>query len=246
MVQYQNLYSGSGTVANFAVSAVAGLVGLAVFIGFILFLVAMYGFSKDYGESRIFNYIIYGIIAAIVAGIVAFAVILGVFFANLASLFSNFSSTSPPSTEITASMLSSISPFLVIFAAIGLMVVVLEVLAFNLLAKKSGVPLFRTGGWVLLAGGVLSVVVGAVFAGLMYNTAIDYQALTVAGLPGGLVQNIGWAIIAFAFFRIKPPTPQTPTQPEVASAASQVAYCIHCGAPNPADAVYCSSCGKKQ
>jgi uncharacterized membrane protein len=245
LIELSNL--GSTGVVNPVVAAVSSVVGAAAFVGLILFLVAMYGFSKDYRESRIFNYILYGIIAAIVAAIVAAVITFAVFLVNLASIFPTFNPSMPPSsTDIASSMWSRMSPVLVIFAGIGLMVVVLEVKALNLLAKKSEVPLFRTGAWVLLAGGVLSVVVGIVFAVLMYNSVIDYQTLAAAGLPGGLVQNIGWAILAVAFFRIKPPTPQTSTQPATVSPASQVAYCIHCGAPYPTGATYCISCGKKQ
>ena len=70
--------------AYIAISAISGIVGVLGLVGFILFLIAMHGFSKDYGENRIFSYILYGLIVSIVAGVIA--LIIGFFV-----VFSNFS-----------------------------------------------------------------------------------------------------------------------------------------------------------
>ena len=76
---------------------ITGFVGLFSFVGFILFLIAMYGFSRDYNEHRIFNYLLYGFLATIVAAIVAVTVVVVIFLTNLATLIPNVNSsnTSP-------------------------------------------------------------------------------------------------------------------------------------------------------
>jgi multidrug transporter EmrE-like cation transporter len=57
-----------------------------------------------------------------------------------------------------------LAPFLAIAGAVSLINVVFNVKAFNLLATKSEVPLFRTAAIVLLAGALLSLAIGIVFA----------------------------------------------------------------------------------
>jgi uncharacterized membrane protein len=199
--QYGNL--NAPTAASLVVSSVASFVGIFTLVGFILFLIAMYGFSKIYGERRIFNYVIYGIIAAIILGVITFAAILAVFFANLPSLISSINPSTPPSSSaITSVVLPFIAPMIAVFAAVALVVIVFYMLAFNFLAKKSGVPLFRVGAKILLAGVIVSLAVGVVFAVLAVNGSIDYVTFLMAGVPGGLVQEIGWIVLAFAFFRI--------------------------------------------
>ena len=66
--------------ADLAFSSVSGVVGLLAFVGFILFFVAMYGFSKDYSEHKIFDYILYGLIIAIVAAVIAAIIMLRILF----------------------------------------------------------------------------------------------------------------------------------------------------------------------
>ena len=68
---------------------ITGFVGLFSFVGFILFLIAMYGFSRDYNEHRIFNYLLYGFLATIVAAMVALVVVVVIFLTNLTTYNSN-------------------------------------------------------------------------------------------------------------------------------------------------------------
>jgi len=72
--------------ANLVLALISGVVGLFAFVGFILFLIAMYGFSRDYNEHRIFNYILYGFLCTIVAAIIAVAIVVVIFLSNLGTI----------------------------------------------------------------------------------------------------------------------------------------------------------------
>ena len=61
----------NNTVLYLVTSSIGGLISLVAFVGFLLFLVAIYNFSKDYNERKIFDNILTGIIATIVVGVVA-------------------------------------------------------------------------------------------------------------------------------------------------------------------------------
>ena len=233
---FLNGYS-SSTSLNLSAVLVTGVVGLFAFIGFIMFLIAMSGFSKDYGDHRIFNYIIYGIVGTIIAAVVAAVILFGVLLLNLSSII--------PSTTSTSAMPIFVSPYVAVGALAGLVWVVFIVKAFNLLGKKSEVSLFRTAAFLLLAGVAIGVVLDIVFATLAYFGSINYSNYLLAGIPGSLIQNFAWALLAIAFFRIKvPPTTQTFTQPNFPPIAGQVKYCSNCRTPNQNDAIYCTHCGQ--
>src|SRR5450756_1070877 len=61
-------------------------------------------------------------------------------------------------------ILTYLAPFLAVIGFVSLINVVFTVKAFNLLADKSKVPLFRTAAIVLLSGASLTIVLGIVFA----------------------------------------------------------------------------------
>jgi uncharacterized membrane protein len=231
----------NSTAANLAFSVVSSLFGFAAFIGFILFLIAMYGFSRDYGEHKIFNYILYGIIYTIVAAVIVGIIAIAVVIANIIPTLNT--STSP--TQIQDMTLTYLSP---VFAAIGivaLIYIVFIVKAFNLLGDKSQVPLFRTAAKVLLAGGLVTTVIGIIFAVLAAFGSLSLESLAIIAVPGGLVQDVAWVLLAMAFFRIKAPPPQTFTPTYVQTAPVQVKYCPNCGTPNQTDTLYCTHCGQK-
>jgi len=236
-----------------ALSGVSGIVGVLGLVGFILFFVTMYGFSRDYSDHAIFNNLLYGLIIAIVAGVIAGAVTIILVLSNLSGIIPNLNSTPTPPTQITSSMLSSIRPVFPLFAAIGLIWVWFNFRAFNLLSDKSNVPLFRTGAKVLLIGAVVSVAIAVVFAVIGSSLSMSYNTLLILFIPGSIVQDVAWALLAMAYFRIKPPAPQAvstqpPSQvtPTIAPAVSaQIRYCPNCGTPNQPDAVYCTRCGQK-
>ena len=84
--------------------------------------------------------------------------------------------------------------------------VVFNMQAFNLLADKSKVPLFLTAAKVLLADALLTIILGIVFAALASYSSITINTLLIMAVPGGIVQNAAWAILAIAFFKIRAPT----------------------------------------
>jgi uncharacterized membrane protein len=236
----------NSAIANLTYTAVSGIAGFLAFIGFILFLVAMNGFSKDYREPKIFDYIIWGIIITIVAAVIAGAILILIVFANFASIFPNLSQSTPSSTQIPSQISSYISPFFAIIGFVSLINIVFNVKAFNLLANKSNVPLFRTAAKVLLAGGLVSIVLGIVFAAMASYGLLSFDTLLIVAVPGGLVQEIAWLLLAMSFFRISPPATQTVTSSNPPTFSGQARFCSSCGAENKLDANYCTRCGKKQ
>jgi uncharacterized membrane protein/ribosomal protein L40E len=236
----------SSAAASLLYTVVSGIVGFLAFIGFILFLIAMYGFSKDYSEPKIFNYILWGIVVTIIAAVIAMFILIAIVLANITSIIpgTNPSTTSP--TQITNTMLSYISPFIAIIGFVGLINIVFNVKAFNLLADKSKVPLFKGAAKVLLAGGLVSIVLGIVIAAMASYGLLSFDALLIVAVPGGLVQYVAWLLLAISFLRISAPPTQPLTSPSASTIGGQVKYCINCGAENQIDAAYCTKCGKKQ
>ena len=233
------------TAANLPLSLVTGAVGLFAFVGFILFLIAMNGFSKDYGENRIFSYLVQGLVWTIIAAVVAGVIIVVVFLLNLASIIPSLNPSTTDPSQVTASMLTFLAPAIAVFSLVGLIWVVFNVKAFKLLGEKSGVPLFRTAALVLLAGAVVNIGLEIVFAALTYSGSIGYSTYLLAAIPGGLAQDLAWGLLAIAFFRIRAPPAQTFTPSNVPTATGQVKYCSNCGTPNQTDATYCTHCGQK-
>ena len=236
-------YPNSGAV-TLAYSAITSIVGSLSFIGFILFFIAMYGFSKDYNEHRIFDYILYGIIvtvvAAVVVGVIAFIII----FSNLGSIIPNLNGSSNSPTQATDMILTNLSPVFAIIGFVALIFVIYFVKAFNLLSDKSQVSLFRTAAKILLIGSLLSIALEFAFAALAYSGLASRNTLTIVAVPGGLVQDIAWLLFAIAFFRIKPTVTQTLTPTYMPTVSGQPKYCSNCGNPNQQDSTYCTRCGQ--
>jgi uncharacterized membrane protein len=230
---------------NLAYSAVTSIFGILTFVGFVLFFIAMYGFSKDYNEHKIFDYVLYGLIIAIVAGVVTGLILLFFFFATLVSMFPNLNSA-PPSPQISSTVLSAIAPFLGVFGFITLINIVFDVLALNLLAAKSHIRLFRTSAKVFLAGALVQIVVGIVFAVWASSGSVSLETIALVAVPGGLVQYIAWALLAKAFFTINVTPIQTGSPSNAYSAVTGQVTCPYCGTQNRPDAIYCVQCGKKQ
>jgi uncharacterized membrane protein len=228
-----------------SLAMISGVVGLFAFVGFILFLIAMYGFSRDYNEHRIFNYLLYGFLGTIVAAVIAGIILVVVVLFNLATIIPNINSSTTTPSQVSASMLPFMLPFLAVFSFVGVIWVVFNVLAFRLLGEKSGVSLFRTGALVLLIGGVVNVGVGIVFALMVYLGLIDFSTYLLAAIPGGLLQNVAWILLAVAFFRIKVQPVQTTSSYNVEFAAGQMKYCPNCRAPYQIDDAFCTRCGQK-
>ncbi len=238
--------------ASLFYTGVGGIFGVLALVGFLLFLIAMYGFSKDYNEHRIFSNLLYGFIVTVIAVVVVTVIAVLIILFNFATLFPNLSS-STSSSQISSSFsktFGSISPF---FGLVGVVWIVFVMRSFNLLSDKSKVPLFRTGGKVLLAGALVNVVIAVVFAVLGVYVSIPLNTLLALLTIGGVIQDIAWVLLAMSFFRIQAPAPQTAYAQKSSQVPSiytqvlsgQVKYCPNCGAPNQLDASYCTRCGQK-
>jgi uncharacterized membrane protein len=225
-------------------SAVASMLAL---VGFILFLVAMNGFSRDYGERKIFTNIIYGFIAAIVS-----AVIIGIIWLALVlvNVFSSISSLNASSSTSSAQIQALITPYMVsLMAALSIVQLVwifFNYKAFNLLAEKSQVQHFRTAAKIFVLGAIVNIAVAAAFVIIGFYGSADYNTTLLVSVPGGAIQYIAWTFAAKGYFNIKPPAPTTEATPTFSSSpASAVRYCMHCGTQNQADSAYCIRCGQK-
>lgn len=233
----------SGNTASLVGLGLTAAIGLLSFIGYILFLVAMYGFSKDYTERRIFTDIIFGILIAIVSGVIIGVAWVGFVFI---SLFGQLSSVGSLSSNAGSQALITPYTAVIIPVMTGITLVVLLFIyrAYNLLAKKSGVQLFGSAAKIFVLSAVLNIFMTVIFAVLAYTNVIQYTAIVLALTPGAFVQYIAWALSAKGFFTIQPPAPPTATtQPY--PAANQTRYCPNCGAQTQPGNVYCVRCGKK-
>lgn len=236
------------TVISLINLGVGGIFGVIAFVGFLLYIIAMYGFSKDYSEPKIFSYILYGIIITIIAAVIVVVIAVLIILFNFASLFPNFN-FSTSSSQIASSFsktFGSISPF---FSLIGVIWIIFNVRAFNLLADKSKVPMFRTGAKVLLAGALVNIGIAVISSVIGFYVSVSFSTLLALLSIVNLVQDIAWLLLAIAYFRIQA-APNIPMQSvattNISRLSGKVKFCPYCGTPNPTDASFCISCGQKQ
>ena len=199
----------------------------------------MYGFSKDYAERKIFYYLLIGIVLTI---IVVVATTISLVFLVLATQISN------PSTA-TTSLTNAFAYTTPVFGAASIIWVLYNVKAFNLLSDKSGVPLFRTGAWILLAGAIMTVIFEVAFTVVSVSTSMSISSftnsLTVIAVPGAIVQGVAWVLFAKSYYRITPPPAQTAPPYSYPPISPQIQYCPNCGTQNRTDARFCTHCGQK-
>jgi uncharacterized membrane protein len=183
-------------------AAFAGIVSL---VGFILVLIAMHGFAKTYNESRIFNNVLYSIVACVVgvatAGSVAVVAVLTTLKDFLYQVYpswnGNWSSLSGLNPITTNLNISAVLPFIAdVIAILAIVWITAILVAFFLrkslkaLSAKTNVNLFSTAALLLLIGAFLTIV-----------------------LVGFLLIWVAILLIAIAFFQIKPqPEQQTATK----------------------------------
>ena len=133
----------NSTVVNLPLALISSFVGLFSFVGFILFLVAMHGFSRDYNEHRIFNYLLYGFLGTIVAAIIAGVIVFVVVLLNISSIIPSLNHPTTTPSQVSSSMLNFMSPLLAVFSFVGVIWVVFNVLAFRLLGKNCRTPVWH-------------------------------------------------------------------------------------------------------
>jgi uncharacterized membrane protein len=189
-----------GVLPLFAYSGIISLVGL------ILVMIAFKGLADYYTEAGIFNNALYGVITAIVGGVV----FIGVALIALVGLFTELGfsignvadwSAGLSAMDWTAVSFNIIGDFVayILLALVVLFVFVIITAIFlrkslGLLSTKTGVGLFGTTGLLILIGAVLTII------------AVGLILIWIATL-----------ILAIAFFSIKPQA-----QPATPAATSQV------------------------
>jgi uncharacterized membrane protein len=179
-------------------SVYTGVIGL---VGLILVLVAFNRLAYYYKERRIFNNVIFGVIAAIIGGVIAVAVVvtaaidmlpvLGIHISNWTDWtalqnfnwqgFTNWSALAPYVAAIVGALV-------VLFVFIVVAAIFLR-RSLNTVSEKSGTHLFATTGLLVLIGAVLTVIV------------IGFVLLWVAMI-----------LLAVAFFEIKTEPTQAQTK----------------------------------
>ena len=176
-----------GVLPLFAYSGIISLVCL------ILVLIGLKGLADYYSEAGIFNNALYGVITAIVGGVVFIGVALIALVDFLAEFGLTIGNVAEWSTELagidwTTVGFSTIGNFIayIFLALIVLFVFVIITAIFlrkslGLLSTKTGVGLFGTTGLLILVGAVLTII------------AIGLLLIWIAML-----------ILAVAFFQIKP------------------------------------------
>jgi len=159
-------------------------------VGIIMVLVGMKNLSKAYNDESIWKNtlyaVIFGIIGIVASGVTLVSLFFGGIFAGAALELGD------------ATGLVGLIAGLIIFLVVAFIFYLLEAIyirrAFDSLATRSGVGLFRTGGMLLLIGAILTIV-----------------------LVGLFLIFIAWILILVAFFQIptssqsQMPPPPPPT-----------------------------------
>lgn len=172
--------------------------GVVSLVGLILVLIALKGFADYYNEAGIFNNALYGVIAAIVGGIVTVALVFIAAVDFISELGLSFTNIADWSTELAAidwmtvgfdiigNFITYILLALVVLFIFGLITAILLRKSLGLLSAKTGVGLFGTTGLLILIGAVLTII------------AIGLILIWIATL-----------ILAIAFFSMKPQQSQS-------------------------------------
>lgn len=178
-----------------------GVLGL---IGLILVLIALKGLSDHYTEGGIFNNALYGVIIAIIGGVISVAVIvitavdfLSAVGIDISTAWSDptvFSSINWEELVTWNIIWPHIAAIIGTLVALFVFVVVAAIFlrrSLTTLSEKAGVGLFGTTGLLMLIGAVLTII------------GVGFILLWVALIP-----------LAVAFFSIKTqPTQPPPTTP---------------------------------
>jgi uncharacterized membrane protein len=236
-----------------SLSAFQILFGVIGFVGAILFLVAMYGFSKDYRDSGIFNNVLYGFLSAIIGGAVSGVLMSVIVFMNIGKLVTTLNPISPfqigSMSNFYQEIIGYLLPVLIASCVIALVQAIFYQHAFKKLAGKSEVRTFQTVGLLIVVAAVLNIIATSVAGLLVFVASLSASAALVMPVVGGTVSLVAWILAANAFLSIKkpaspllPPLP-LPTYPSEGGQLKR--FCPSCGAENKFSAVYCAQCGKR-
>ena len=189
---------------------------VASIVGIILLFLGMKGLSDNYKDECIYRHAVSGLVFLIIAAI-AITVVIPLF-----ALSGAFSFAFGP-LGIGFGFFSLILLAVVVFVFYLLAAINLRK-SFNSLAQRSGEHMFETAGTVLFVGAILTIVF---FIGLV-------------------LIFVAWIIATIAFFSIKVPQQQyNCPQPQMVPQAGATRFCPNCGAPQDANATFCSHCGRQ-
>lgn len=214
-LENSKVLAGIGTLL--LVFMVVPIVGI---LGIILLVIGLKGLSEHYKDDNIYRSAIWGVIYGVI-GIVALSA--GVFGSVLSSMFSSIAAGS----GIGAIFGLIAFLFVLVIAFIFFLLMAMKFrLCFNVVADRSGEPLFRTAGALLFIGAILTII-----------------------LVGIVLIFIAWIIATIAFFSLKStPQPYGYVSPQTASQTPTVQatrYCPNCGAPADQNALFCPHCGRQ-
>ena len=143
---------------------------VVAFAGLVLVMIALKGFADYYNEGGIFNNALYGVVAAIVGGVVAIVLILTSLVGFLSALGINVQSwtswtTTVPNINYQNINLNAIMPYVLVILAsllvlfIGVVIMAIFVRkSLGLMSSKTGKGLFGTTGLIMLIGAVLTII----------------------------------------------------------------------------------------
>jgi uncharacterized membrane protein len=193
------------------------LIPVANIVGYILVLIATKYVSEELGDRTIFDNMLYAVIAGIIgASAIAFIFITGVILSTFTFTF------------------SAIAGIFVGLALAWIALIISSVFirrAYDTMATKLNVGMFRTAGLLYFIGAILTVI----FAGL-------------------IVLFVGIILQIVAFFSIPDSVPGMQGQPMGGtspqpmgsmSAQAGTKFCPNCGTQLAATATYCTKCGAK-
>ena len=193
------------SIASFLLSLIPGLHALGfalMLVGVVLVLAALYGLSEVYGDRSIFWNALLATIAAGLAVILAFALLLAaVAFGLLGAAVGGGA----------GGLAAALGAFVTVFALLTVAAVASALLWYRALATlsdRSGVGLFRWSAILYVASVALYI------AGLLLTIILVGLLLLLAVW---LVDLVSLILLALGFSELKPPATQTP--PETAKPA---------------------------
>jgi uncharacterized membrane protein len=187
-------------------SVYTGVIGL---VGLILVLVAFNGLADYYKDRRIFNNVIFGVIAAIVGVVIAVVVVISAAFDMLSVLgihisnwsdwtaIQNFNWQGFTDWSALAPYIAEIVGALVILFVFVVVAAIFVRRSLNTVSEKSGTHLFATAGLLLLVGAVLTIIV-----------------------IGAILIWVALILLAVAFFEMRTQPTQPPTQTQTTTTPS--------------------------
>jgi uncharacterized membrane protein len=155
-------------------------------MGIIMVLIGMKNLSAAYNDESIWKNTLYAVIFGIIGIIASGLTLVSLFFGGIFS----FATIGVGDASGVFGFLAGLVIFLVVAFIFYLLEAIFIRRAFDSLANKSGVGLFRTGGLLLLIGAILTIVIVGLF--LIF---------------------IAWILILVAFFQI--PTNSTSQQSQI-------------------------------